>query len=63
MNELQSLVSTYSPIVAIVTLAVATLVSEDLTCVAAGAVVADGRVSFAEATAACLTGSSPETSS
>jgi membrane protein DedA with SNARE-associated domain len=56
MNELQSLVSTYSPIVAIVTLAVATLVSEDLTCVAAGVLVADGRVPFAAAIGACLIG-------
>jgi membrane protein DedA with SNARE-associated domain len=37
-------------------LALATLVSEDLTCVAAGLLVAHGRLSFATATLACLAG-------
>jgi len=37
-------------------LAVATLVSEDLTCVAAGLLVAHGRLSFAVASLACLAG-------
>jgi membrane protein DedA with SNARE-associated domain len=37
-------------------LALATLVSEDLTCVAAGLLVAHGRLSFASATLACLAG-------
>jgi membrane protein DedA with SNARE-associated domain len=37
-------------------LAAATLVSEDLTCVAAGLLVSHGKLSFAAATAACLAG-------
>ncbi len=37
-------------------LAAATLISEDLTCLAAGALVARGQLGFAEATAACLAG-------
>ncbi len=52
MNELQPLL----PVVAIFSLAAATLVSEDLTCVAAGVLVADGRVPFAVAVGACLLG-------
>ena len=39
-----------------VALALATLVSEDLTCVAAGVLVAQGRISFAAAAAFCLAG-------
>jgi membrane protein DedA with SNARE-associated domain len=56
MNELQALIPTYSPILAVVGLAVATLVTEDLTCVAAGVLVADGRVPFAVAAGGCLVG-------
>ena len=52
MNEFQPLL----PIVAIFSLAAATLISEDLTCVAAGVLVADGRVPFAVAVGACLLG-------
>lgn len=37
-------------------IALATLVSEDLTCVATGLLVAQGRIGFVEGTAACLTG-------
>ena len=37
-------------------LAAGTLASEDLTCVAAGALVADGRLGFGEATLACFAG-------
>lgn len=37
-------------------LAIATLVSEDLTCIAAGLLVASGRVEFVPATAACFLG-------
>ena len=37
-------------------LAVATLISEDLTCVAAGLLVSHGKLSFLAATAACLAG-------
>jgi membrane protein DedA with SNARE-associated domain len=37
-------------------LALATLVSEDLTCIGAGVLVAQGRLGFIEATAACLLG-------
>jgi membrane protein DedA with SNARE-associated domain len=37
-------------------LAAATLVSEDLTCLAAGALVAEGRLPFAAGTAACFAG-------
>lgn len=45
-----------SPAALAVALAAATLVSEDLTCVAAGLLVASGRLSFAVATLACLLG-------
>lgn len=45
-----------SPAALAATLAVATLVSEDLTCVAAGLLVASGRLSFPIATVACLIG-------
>jgi len=45
-----------SPLATSVGLALATLVSEDLTCVAAGLMVAGGRLSFWTATAACLVG-------
>jgi len=37
-------------------LALATFVSEDLTCIGAGLLVATGRIGFVPATAACLTG-------
>jgi len=37
-------------------IALATLVSEDLTCIAAGVLVAQGKLSFTAATAACLMG-------
>jgi len=37
-------------------IALATLVSEDLTCIATGLLIAQGRLGFAEGTAACLTG-------
>jgi len=37
-------------------IALATLVSEDVTCVATGLLVAQGRIGFAEGTAACLVG-------
>jgi membrane protein DedA with SNARE-associated domain len=37
-------------------LALATYASEDLTCIAAGLLVADGRIGFAEASAACFIG-------
>lgn len=40
----------------LVLLAVATFVSEDLTCIGAGLLVATGRFGFVPATAACLTG-------
>ncbi len=43
-------------IVALVLLALATLVSEDLTCIAAGLLVARGSLGFVEAAAACATG-------
>ena len=43
-------------IVALVLIAFATLVSEDLTCIAAGLLVARGSLGFIEATAACATG-------
>lgn len=39
-----------------VLIALATLVSEDLTCVAAGLLIAQGRIGFVEGTAACVTG-------
>lgn len=39
-----------------ITLVLATLVSEDLTCVWAGAMVAEAKIGFAFAAAACLTG-------
>ncbi len=42
--------------VALVLIAFATLVSEDLTCIAAGLLVARGSLGFVEATAACGTG-------
>jgi membrane protein DedA with SNARE-associated domain len=41
---------------ALVALAVATLLSEDLACLAAGLLVARGALGFGEATAACFTG-------
>lgn len=41
---------------ALLALAAATLVSEDLACVAAGALVASGSLGFVEATGACLAG-------
>ncbi|MBI2688704.1 MAG: VTT domain-containing protein [Acidobacteria bacterium] len=37
-------------------LAAATLISEDLTCIAAGTLIATGRIGFLEGTLACLTG-------
>jgi len=37
-------------------IALATLVSEDLTCIATGVLIAQGKLSFAEGTAACLGG-------
>jgi len=37
-------------------LALATLVSEDLTCISAGVMIAEGRISFALGTLACLAG-------
>jgi len=37
-------------------IALATLVSEDLTCVATGLLIAQGRIGFLEGTAACVTG-------
>jgi membrane protein DedA with SNARE-associated domain len=37
-------------------IALATLISEDLTCIAAGVLVAQGKLSFLAATAACLVG-------
>lgn len=40
----------------LVLIALATLVSEDLTCVATGLLIAEGLLGFAEGTAACLTG-------
>ena len=45
-----------APLGLAVGLALATLVSEDLTCVAAGVLVAQGRLGFATATLACLVG-------
>jgi len=47
---------TLFPFIAAVSLAVATLVSEDVTCVAAGVLVAEGRLSFPSAVAGCLAG-------
>jgi len=45
------------PLVVLLTLlALATFLSEDLTCVAAGILVADGRLGFAAATSGCLIG-------
>ena len=52
MNELQPML----PLLAIFSLAAATLVSEDLTCVAAGALVASGRMPLAVAVGACIVG-------
>lgn len=43
-------------IFALVALALATLLSEDLACIAAGLLVARGALGFGEATAACFTG-------
>lgn len=40
----------------LVALAFATYASEDLACIAAGLLVADGRIGFAEASVACFTG-------
>jgi membrane protein DedA with SNARE-associated domain len=40
----------------LVLLALATLVSEDLTCITAGALVASGRLALFPATAACFAG-------
>src|SRR4051794_15484709 len=37
-------------------IALSTLVSEDLACIAAGALAASGKMSFTAATAACFTG-------
>ena len=37
-------------------IAFATLVSEDLTCIAAGVLIAQGKLSFAEGTVACIAG-------
>jgi membrane protein DedA with SNARE-associated domain len=39
-----------------VALALATYASEDLACIAAGLLVADGRIGFVEASAACFVG-------
>ena len=47
--------------VLLVSLAVATFVSEDLTCIAAGMLIAHGRIGFIPATAACFTGISSAT--
>ncbi len=43
-------------LVLLVLIALATLVSEDLTCIAAGLLVADGRLGFLPASAACTVG-------
>ena len=43
-------------IATIVSLAAATLLSEDLACIAAGVLVAEGRLPFAAATGACFVG-------
>lgn len=40
----------------LVLIALATLISEDLTCIATGVLVAQGKLSFAEGTAACIAG-------
>ncbi len=48
--------SGFSLIVAMLLLAAATLVSEDLACIAAGLMVAQGAIGFLPATAACLFG-------
>lgn len=44
------------PVMLLLLLAFATLLSEDLTCIAAGALVANGNLHFAAASAACFTG-------
>ncbi|HVS64444.1 MAG TPA: alpha/beta fold hydrolase [Thermoanaerobaculia bacterium] len=43
-------------LVVLLLLAVATLISEDLTCIAAGVLVAQGRIGFVPATVACYVG-------
>ncbi len=43
-------------VIALVLIALATLVSEDLTCIAAGLLVAQGSLGFVEAAAACFVG-------
>ena len=45
-----------TPLLIFALLALATLVTEDLTCVWAGAMIAEGRISFALGTLACLVG-------
>jgi pimeloyl-ACP methyl ester carboxylesterase/membrane protein DedA with SNARE-associated domain len=49
-------VSGFPWVLLLVLLALATLASEDLTCIGAGLLVAAGRIGFVPATAACLTG-------
>ncbi|HEX6624718.1 MAG TPA: VTT domain-containing protein [Pyrinomonadaceae bacterium] len=46
----------FGPLALVLLLAVSTFVSEDLTCVAAGVLAAQGRVSFAVAVGGCLLG-------
>jgi pimeloyl-ACP methyl ester carboxylesterase/membrane protein DedA with SNARE-associated domain len=46
----------FSLAIVVVLLALATLVSEDLTCVSAGLLVANGRIGFVAAVAACFAG-------
>jgi membrane protein DedA with SNARE-associated domain len=46
----------FIPLLAAMSLAAATLVSEDLTCIAAGVLVAEGQLTFAVAAGGCLAG-------
>jgi membrane protein DedA with SNARE-associated domain len=49
-------VQLFLPLLAALSLAAATLISEDLTCIAAGVLVAEGQLSFGVAVAGCLAG-------
>ena len=56
LAQLESLIAGQSIVVAMLAIVIATLVSEDLTCIACGLLVAGGQVALVPATAACIFG-------
>lgn len=56
LAQLESLIADQSIVVAMLAIVIATLVSEDLTCIACGLLVTAGQVALVPATAACIVG-------